>query len=348
MSDPKPYEKAKVKIKNGEAEIEAVISAEMMQVHIDAVREDVRQEFSLPGFRKGQVPVDIMRQHVTDADLMHDAADLALGESYPAILESEKLEPMGRPRVTITKLAAGNPLEFKIEVPVVPEFSLPDYKKIGKKIVEEEKPVEVEDDEVNETVESIRKMRASSPDGKMPETLPELTDELAKTFGHFENVADFKAKVRESLKEEKGAAARGKRRETIAARLIEETKLTVPESAVAEELLAMAERRHEDAKKMDVSMEEYLKRLGKTEAELIKDEREYIERQAKTRLILNRIALQEHIEIDPTELQGQAEYLARRYPDTDPERVHHYVETLLMNEKTLELIEGKGLKPAPA
>ena len=61
--------------------------------------------------------------------ILGEAAEEALNEVYPSIIESEKLFVMGQPEVAITKLAKGNPLGFKITVAILPEFKLPDYKK---------------------------------------------------------------------------------------------------------------------------------------------------------------------------------------------------------------------------
>lgn len=47
----------------------------------------------------------------------------------------ENTDAIGKPDVQITKMASGNPLEFKIISTVIPEVKLPDYKAIAKKTV---------------------------------------------------------------------------------------------------------------------------------------------------------------------------------------------------------------------
>ena len=73
---------------------------------------------------------------------------------------------VGRPQVTITKIASKNPLEFKIRYALFPDISLPDYKKIAKTIFDRKDPTDVTEKEVDEAVERIQKMIASATAGR--------------------------------------------------------------------------------------------------------------------------------------------------------------------------------------
>ena len=46
----------------------------------------------------------------------------------------EKLDVIGRPEITITKIAKGNPLGFKIKTALAPKLTLPDYRTIAREI----------------------------------------------------------------------------------------------------------------------------------------------------------------------------------------------------------------------
>jgi len=82
---------------------------------------------------------------------------MALADIYLAIVKNEKLNVIGRPEVTITKLAPGNPVEFKIQTAVMPEITLPDYKNIASSVSVEKNAGDVSDKELNETLEQIKK-----------------------------------------------------------------------------------------------------------------------------------------------------------------------------------------------
>jgi len=55
--------------------------------------------------------------------IFEEMAELALPTSYVDILIDNKIDAIGKPEVHITKLAKGNPLEFKAVTAVVPEIN---------------------------------------------------------------------------------------------------------------------------------------------------------------------------------------------------------------------------------
>ncbi len=321
--------------KKSEALIEGEITVETMRPYAEAVVKEAGKDFEMPGFRKGQVPENILRQNLNMAHVWSDAAHDALGDLYPEILELHELAVISSPRVTFTKLAPENPLGFQIEIGLMPEFKLPDYKKIGKKAAETKKIAETTEAEIEETIAYIKKSREKSQQDK------ELTDENIKEFGDFKNLAEFRARIKENLLHEKEMDASRAIREQIAKDLAEATKIELPEIVVEEELQIMRKDRAAELDRLKMSTEDYLKQLNKTAQELEKQELEYVERQLKTRLILGKIAEEEKIVPEEKEVEQNSEYLMRRHPESDPEQVYHYVVNMLTNELVLELLEGK-------
>jgi trigger factor len=234
-----------------------------------------------------------------------------------------------------------------VQVGVFPEFKLPDYKKIGKTIAEKQEPVKVTDEEIDGTIRNIQMMRMKPEEIKDQKDikLPELTDEYVKTLGQFDSVEDFKSRIRESISEEKRVAAERSVREEIAAKLLESTKISLPSLLVEEEVGLLRTRRFEEMQRMGISLEDYLKKTGKTEEDLNKEEKNYVERQIGTRFMLESIAKAEKITADPKVVEENTEFLLARNPGADAEHVKNYVETMLVNEEVLKLLEGK--KPEP-
>lgn len=70
--------------------------------------------------------------------ILETMTELALRDLYPKILEGEKIDAIGRPRIEITKLAAGSPLGFKITTAVYPKFALPDYRALAAPLIRAE------------------------------------------------------------------------------------------------------------------------------------------------------------------------------------------------------------------
>ena len=332
----------KIKIKNSEAEIEGEVPWKTLERHKSEVLEELRQEFAAPGFRKGHVPMAVFVGHVDEHHVLEDAAERALQDAYPLLIEEHKLEALGRPEVTITKLAAGNPLGFRIRVGVVPEVKLPNYLKIAKEAVATVAAAEVTPEEVEKVISELRGLRREK-DAPADAPLPELTDEFVKTLGAFESVEDFRTKLRENLMLEKENEKTRERREKIAAALGEKTKMTLPAGFLDMEAQAMQERLVADLAKAKISMEDYLAKMKKTPEELLAEHRGWAERQMQTRFILDAIAKAENLTADPEELAMEVHHLRQQHSQADPSALKHYAETLLRNEAVLKFLESGGV-----
>lgn len=202
------------------------ITGEVPYVYLEKYRahavEHVQHGIEMPGFRPGHIPEAILIQKVGEMALITDMAEHALEDAYREIVAHHAIDVVGHPQVSITKLAKDNPLGFSITVPVMPDFSLPDYKKIAGTINKDKESTEVTDDDVTAQIEEIlrqkvayerlqekarlkaevEKQKAALGDTALPTPeseaqkavdeavedpstlpLPELTDEYVKTLG---------------------------------------------------------------------------------------------------------------------------------------------------------------------
>lgn len=104
--------------------------AELDKFYEKAVLEFGR-EIKIEGFRSGHIPENIIEQKVGSIAILEEAAGYAIQENYQKAVLENKITPISQPEVTILKLAADNPLEFKVSVFILPEIKLADYKKIA-------------------------------------------------------------------------------------------------------------------------------------------------------------------------------------------------------------------------
>ena len=125
------YEVKTKKLPKSEVEIEISFPADFL----DFTRKKALKLFSdsleISGFRKGHIPENIVTEKVGEGKILEEAVDILLKEHFPKIIEQEKLDIIGRPNVSITKLALGNPVEIKATFATIPSFELPDYRKIA-------------------------------------------------------------------------------------------------------------------------------------------------------------------------------------------------------------------------
>lgn len=121
-----------------EVEITGEIPAEDFEHERQHAVIHLSEDIKIDGFRPGKAPEKVIIDKIGERNILDKMAILVLQREYPKIIEEKKIKAIGRPEITITKLAANNPLGFKIKTYVMPEVELPDYKKIKnlEKIVE--------------------------------------------------------------------------------------------------------------------------------------------------------------------------------------------------------------------
>jgi FKBP-type peptidyl-prolyl cis-trans isomerase (trigger factor) len=338
--------------------ISGEISAENFESYRAEALSHIAKNIEIDGFRKGHVPANIVAEKVGETAILEEMAEMALAKTYPEILLENNIDALGRPEISITKMAKGNPLGFVIKTAVMPEVKLPDIKKVAKesKITEEISPVS--DEEIEKTIIEIKKMRAhqdlhrneeANADSEhshdhdhaelKEENLPELTDEYVKSLGAFENVEDFKNKLRENITKEKVDKAREKNRVAIIDAIIEKSEVEAPRAFVENELDKMMYRLKTDIENAGMDLEHYMTHIKKTDEDLRKEWEEDAIKRAKLELIMHKISVSENITPDADQIESETAKLIEYYKDVNPERARAYVTQMLTNEKVLQFIE---------
>jgi len=350
----KSYGTAEIKkLDKSRVEIAASIPTEVWSKYRKQALKNLNDSVSIDGFRKGMVPENVLISKIGEQALNEEMAELALSKAYVEILIDNKIDAIGRPQVQLTKIATGNPLEFKAITSVVPVVTLPDYKKIAKKIVESESKndIKIEDKEIDEAILKVRQSRASHEghdhakmtpeehEKAIMDSLPEFNDEFVKTLGEFENIADFKAKVREMIGQNKKDETREKLRIRIADELVEAATIDIPEVMVEAELNRTQGQFEDDIERMGVKLDDYLKHAKKTLEEIRKDWLPHAEKKAKLQLILNAISTAEKIQPTQAEIDAEVAHIVEHYKDADKERAAVYADTVLTNEKVFQVLE---------
>jgi len=98
------------KLPKSEVEIEGELEPEIFESYFAKALKKIGETLKLDGFRKGKVPENVLLSKVPEIRILEEMAELALSEHYPKIIESEKIDAISRPEISITKLARHNPL----------------------------------------------------------------------------------------------------------------------------------------------------------------------------------------------------------------------------------------------
>lgn len=345
------------KLEQSEYEITASIPADVLETYRGKALKKLGSDVEVPGFRKGHVPEDMLIGHIGESRVMERAANLALADIYPSIIKEVKIDAIGSPMINITKLAAGNPLEFTARTAVLPEVTLPAYAKIAKDVFKKKDELEVTDKEMEETLKHVRRQRAQIDSyetqkeagveqPEMPEfkdeELPELTDDFVKTLGDFETVESFTTKVRENIREEKKLRAIEKKRIETVEKIIAEAKIELPSLLIDQEVNRIQMQLDADVAQTGTKLEDYLKNVGKTIEELRADWRPEAEKRAKLQLILNTIAREKEIAPSEEEIEREIAHVVEHYPDAEVENVRVYVVTTKRNELVFKHLQEIG------
>ncbi|MCC7436405.1 hypothetical protein IT402_00825 [Candidatus Nomurabacteria bacterium] len=307
--------------------------------------EQLSKLLEIDGFRKGSVPENVAKKHLGDELILSDMAELALQELYPSVLEENKIDAIGRPNVSITKLARDNSLGFTLTTAILPNIKLPDYKKLAKSapaIAE----VSVSEEEVDKVIEDLRQMRAyghvHGPDDKHDhkEELPEVNDEFAKSFGAFKDLSELQTKIKENVLKEKDLAEKDKRRINIMDAIIKEATFDVPKIILESEQEKMIAQIESDVSRSGMKFEDYLAHTKKTRKDLMEEFKGEAERRARFQMVINAIAKDMDVKNTDEEVDSEAQKLMSQYPGADLARTKAFADMVLINEKILSSLEN--------
>ena len=118
----------------------------------------------VPGFRKGHVPLDMIAKHVDPNALGQETLENALSRGVAESFMDNKLQALERPQVDVKKFVPGDVLEFTAEADVLPTIKLGDYKKLKATKTK----IKIEQTDIDEVIERIRKGLADKQETKDP------------------------------------------------------------------------------------------------------------------------------------------------------------------------------------
>lgn len=121
----------KVDVQTGEKEFERVMSVEVpwdeIKEEYEQTFQDFRKELEMPGFRKGKVPKQMVKQKHGQQIEYQFAAD-AIDDYYRQALDEIDEDPINRGAIESLDFSEGEPLAFTARFEIEPEAEIFDYK----------------------------------------------------------------------------------------------------------------------------------------------------------------------------------------------------------------------------
>ena len=135
--------------------LEITIPASEVEKETELAVAGIQAKVRLPGFRPGKAPVSIVKTRFA-GDIRQEVIEKLVPRFFHAAVEKDNLRVVGRPDITDVHLHAGEPLRFKAEFEVAPDFELGDF--LGVTITYSEP--EVSEADVTERLELLRNQKA--------------------------------------------------------------------------------------------------------------------------------------------------------------------------------------------
>ena len=138
-------------------EAEILVSDEELQPHFTRAYEKYRPKVELKGFRKGKVPMEIIKKLYGEA-IEQDSLDTVASEFYRIAMTERNILPIGKPELTDMDFRRGEHFRFKIKYEVRPAIELKHYKGVAV-----EKPThKVTDPEIQKEIDRIRHINSTT------------------------------------------------------------------------------------------------------------------------------------------------------------------------------------------
>jgi trigger factor len=133
-------------INETEKEVEIKLTPEELLPHFDKAYNEYRKKVEIPGFRKGKVPLGMIKNIYGEA-IEYDALEKIANDMFHDFTEEKNIKPVGTPSLVDMNYKRGEFAAFKIKYEVIPEFELKQYKGLSfEKLVHHIDDAEMEDE----------------------------------------------------------------------------------------------------------------------------------------------------------------------------------------------------------
>ncbi|MGI5931523.1 MAG: trigger factor [Eubacterium sp.] len=144
------------KLENSTVKLTIEVPAEQFDAAMQDVYNRQKKNISIPGFRKGKVPRQMVERMYGPEVFYDDAANQIMPQAYSDAAKESGEDIMSRPTVDIVQIEKGKPFIFTAEVAVRPDVKLGEYKGVEVTKID----TEVSDEEVETELNNERERNA--------------------------------------------------------------------------------------------------------------------------------------------------------------------------------------------
>tara|TARA_Y100000748_G_scaffold294544_1_gene285324 strand:- start:21 stop:992 length:972 start_codon:yes stop_codon:yes gene_type:complete len=168
------------KLKDLERKITISVDVENYDAKFDAKIKNIKTKAKIDGFRKGNVPDDVLEQRYGQS-IHAEVVNELIQESYPKAVTENEIRPASSPKVTIDSEDPKKPLTYSAIIEIFPEIK----PKFSRWTNYEEFAIDIENSDIDKAVEDILKRYGDWKDVKREAQLDDqvVIDFLGKIDG---------------------------------------------------------------------------------------------------------------------------------------------------------------------
>lgn len=138
-----------------ERRITIAVPATELDTKVNQKVSEVAKNVRVNGFRKGKVPLTVVKKQYGEAIRQEVAGDL-INSSFPEALKQESINPAGQPAIEVKSLESGKDFEYTAVVEVYPEISLSNLEGFDVNKLS----ADITDQDVENTITKLREQKA--------------------------------------------------------------------------------------------------------------------------------------------------------------------------------------------
>jgi len=147
----------KEKIKDLHYSVNGFLSSDEIQVAADEILTEYGKKVTMPGFRKGHIPLATLRQKY-GTSAYGEAVDKLMNKDMTDYATEKNIRLAGAPKADIEKFESGKDLEYNLEFDILPTLPAIDLDKFNLT----KKVAKVEESEVKKSLENLQKSRSQA------------------------------------------------------------------------------------------------------------------------------------------------------------------------------------------
>lgn len=143
--------------------------------------------------------------------------------------------------------------------------------------------------------------------------LPELDDDFAQDVSEFDTLAEYREDVKKNLTEKKEKEARAAKENTAVDKAIENAEMEIPDAMLNTQVRQMMNDFASRMQSQGLTMEQYFQFTGMTAEKMQEEMKPQALKRIQTRLVLEKIAETENIEVSEDEVNEEISKMAEMY-----------------------------------